>query len=356
MSFIWPPLLLAVLLVPLGVWAARRIDERRRDRLSTLGSTPGRGAGAAGASAAGAAASAANASTPRRPASRGRVADAIPAALVIGAFLLFAVALARPEATLALPRVEGTVVLTFDVSASMAADDVSPTRMDVAKAAAKSIVEQQPPGVVVGVVAFSDAGLSVLPPTSEQGSILQAIERLAPSRGTSLGQGILASLNAINQAKSDTPPSYYSNRSAAPTPQPAPVAPGSQSDTEIVVLSDGENNENPDPAAAAMIAATQGIRVMTIGVGTTAGTTLDLDGFRVQTALDENLLKQVAALTKGTYQPAASLNPNAVYDQLAERLVARDEHIEITALVAGLGLVLLVAGVAVSLARTGRLP
>jgi Ca-activated chloride channel family protein len=270
--------------------------------------------------------------------------------------VLFAVALARPQATVALPRVEGTVVLTFDVSASMAADDVAPTRMEVAKAVATKIVESQPPGVVVGVVAFSDAGLSILPPTSEQGSVLQAIERLAPSRGTSLGQGILASLGAIAQAKSDTPANYYSNRSAPPTPQPAPVAPGSQTDTEIVVLSDGENNERPDPFAASQVAASQGIRIQTIGVGTTAGTTLDLDGFRVQTALDENLLKQVAAMTKGTYQPATSLDPGAIYNQLSERLVARDEDLEITALVAGAGLILLICGVVVSLARSGRLP
>ena len=346
MSFIWPPLLLAVLLVPLGIWAARRIDDRRRVRLGTLGSNLGRG---------GAAAPGPGTAAPA-PIARQRIADSIPAALVVAALVLFAVALARPQATVALPRVEGTVVLTFDVSASMAADDVQPSRMDAAKAAAKAIVERQPPGVVVGVVAFSDAGLAVLPPTSEQGSILQAIDRLAPSRGTSLGQGILASLGAIAQAKSDTPSNYYSNRSAPPTPQPAPVAPGSQSDTEIVVLSDGENNERPDPYAASQAAANQGIRIFTIGVGTTAGTTLDLDGFRVQTALDEDLLKQVAAMTKGAYEPATQLDPSAVYDQLAERLVARDQDIEITALVAGAGLILLVAGVAVSLVRSGRLP
>jgi Ca-activated chloride channel homolog len=343
MSFLWPPLLLAVLLVPLGLLAARRIDERRRGRLAALGTNLGRG----GPSAANAA--------PARPTSR-RIADALPAALVVLAFVLFAVAMARPQATVALPRVEGTVMLTFDVSASMAANDVQPSRMEAAKAAAKAIVEQQPPGVVVGVVAFSDAGLSVLPPTSEQGAVLQAIDRLAPSRGTSLGQGILASLGAIAQAKSDTPSDYYSNRSLPPTPVPAPVAPGSQSDTEIVLLSDGENNERPDPVQASQVAANEGIRILTIGVGTTNGTTLDLDGFRVQTALDEGLLQQVAEATKGSYQPAAQLKASSVYDGLSERLVTRDQDIEITALVAGAGLILLICGAAISLARSGRLP
>src|SRR5262249_46946208 len=148
----------------------------------------------------------------------------------------------------------------------------------------------------------------------------------------------------------------YSNRSQPPTPEPAPVAPGSQSDTEIVLISDGENNERPDPVAASQLAASQGIRVLTIGVGTTAGTTLDLDGFRVQTALDEGLLKQVADSTKGASQPATQLNAGAVYDGLSERLVARDQDIEITALVAGAGLILLLCGAAISLARSGRLP
>src|SRR6185295_15882709 len=202
-----------------------------------------------------------------------------------------------------------------DVSGSMAADDVQPTRMESAKAAAKAIVERQPQGVVIGVVAFSDAGLSVLAPTSEQATVLQAIERLGPSRGTSLGQGILASLGAIEQAESDTPPGYYSNRSAEPTATPAPVAPGSHADAAIVLFSDGENNERPDPLAAAQVAADLGIRILTIGVGTAAGATLDLDGFRVQTRLDEALLQQISEITAGAYQPAASLDPGAVYTQ-----------------------------------------
>src|SRR5215468_7855332 len=112
MSFIWPPMLLALLIVPVGIWAARRIDERRHARLASLGSNLGRGGAGTAAPATGS-----------RPLTRGRVAAAIPSALVVASLVLFAVALARPQANVALPRVEGTVVLTFDVSASMAADD-----------------------------------------------------------------------------------------------------------------------------------------------------------------------------------------------------------------------------------------
>ena len=335
MTFQWPILLVAVALVPLGLLATRRIDDRRRRRLAGLGGL-GRTTGG-----------------PARD--RGRTSR-VASLLVAFAFVLLAVALARPQASVSLPRIEGTLMLTFDVSASMAADDVAPTRMEVAKAAATKIVEGQPAGVVVGVVAFSDAGLAVQTPTSDQATVLAAIRRLAPSRGTSLGQGILAALGAIAQAESDTPASYYSNRSAEPTATPAPVAPGSHDAAAIVLFSDGENNQRPDPMSAAQTAADLGIRIVTVGVGTAAGTTLDLDGFRVQSALDEAGLRQVSDLTAGTYQAADAVNPAAVYDQLARHLVVRDEALELTALVAAAGLAILLGATVLSLARTGRLP
>jgi Ca-activated chloride channel family protein len=333
MTFLWPPALLAIALVPLGILVARRIDRRRRQRLAGLA---GLGRGVTGGAS--------------------RRTDRLAAACIVAAFVVFAIALARPEATLSVPRVEGTVILTFDVSGSMAADDVAPTRMETAKVAAKALVEQRPDGVVVGVVAFSDGGLAVQTPTNENARVIQAIDRLAPSRGTSVGQGILATIGAIERAETDTPSSYYSNRSAEPSAPAEPVAPGSHAAAAIVLFSDGENNERPDPLTSAQAAADRGIRIVTVGVGTTAGATLDLDGFRVQTRLDEDALRQVADLTAGTYKPAAELDAATVYDGLARNLVARDEGLELTALVAALGLVLLVLGAVGSLARSGRLP
>src|SRR6476646_305060 len=109
----------------------------------------------------------------------------------------------------------------------MAADDLKPTRMDAAKAATEAFVQRQPSSVVVGVVAFSDAGIAVQTPTSDQASVLAAIARLTPQKGTSLGQGILASLNTI--AVADAGPNannYYSHSSPAQTPYPTPVPAG----------------------------------------------------------------------------------------------------------------------------------
>jgi Ca-activated chloride channel family protein len=137
---------------------------------------------------------------------------------------------------------------------------------------------------------------------------------------------------------------------------PDPVAPGSHSDAEIILFSDGENNERPEPIEAAKAAADRGIRILTVGVGTAAGTTLDLDGFRVQTSLDEAALRAIADTTTGTYQPAASADPGVAYRDLAEHLVTRNEDVELTAVVAGLGIALLLAGVGLSFVRAGRLP
>jgi Ca-activated chloride channel family protein len=334
MTFIWPPMLLAILLVPAGALLARRI---------AVASRVGERAGGDGAS------------------TRGRVArgvlDRLPAVLAGAAMVVLAFALARPQATVALPRLEGTLMLVFDVSGSMAATDVAPSRMGVAKTAAHAIVDARPDGVVIGVVAFSDAGIAVQPPTSDTAAIGAAIDRMAPTRGTSLGSGILAALGAIDKARADTPPGYYSNRSPAPSPTPTAAAPGSDAATMVVVLSDGENNQRPDPQAAAKAAADRGIRIVALGVGTTAGTNLDLDGFTVDTRLDEATLRSIADTTAGAYLPVADATPGeAVYDELARSLVVRSEPLEVTGLVAGAALALLVAGAVLALARTGRLP
>jgi Ca-activated chloride channel family protein len=338
MTFLWPPLLLAVLLVPAGVWLAMRLDRRRRGRVADLTGT-----------------GVAPAAVPAGP----RILDRLPAALAIAGLAILAIALARPQATVALPRLEGTLMLVVDVSGSMAADDVSPNRMEAARVAALDLVARRPDGVVIGVVAFSDAGVAVQPPTSDMAAVEAALARLEPTRGTSLGAGILAAVDAIAKARAETPAEYYSNRSPDPSASPdaAPVEPGSDAATLVVVLSDGENNERPDPLEAAAAVADRGIRIVAVGIGTPAGAVLDLDGFRVETRLDEATLQGLADMTAGRYAAATDGDPAAgVYDELARALVIREEPQELTGLIAALGLGLLLAGTAVSLLRGGRLP
>lgn len=329
MTFAWPPLLFALALVPLlaglYVWLWRRRRRRAEAFGAVLPTVAGRGA-----------------------VGRRRL---IPPVLFLLALTLLLFALARPQAMLSLPRVEGTVLLVFDVSGSMAAEDLAPTRLEAAKASARALVEARPAEVQIGVVAFSESGFAVQQPTRDNAAVLAAIDRLTPQRGTSLGQGLLIALNALADAPVDTA------AGAAPTPTPAPVAPQGFSPAVILLFSDGENNVAPDPAEAAYLAAAQGVRIFTVGVGTTAGATLNIDGFSVQSQLDEGQLQGLAQLTAGDYfSLEAGPAPAAVYDRLNPRLVLETEAVELTALLAGAGLLALLIGGGLSLFWLGRVP
>lgn len=279
----------------------------------------------------------------------------IPPALFLSGLAILLIALARPQTVVALPKEEGTVILAFDVSGSMAADDLTPTRMDAAKAAAQDFVQRQPPSVQIGVVAFSDSGFTVQEPTNDQSAILAAIKRLAPQRGTSIAHGILGSLNAIANEMGQIP-STGGNLTLGPTPSPTPMPKGVYTNAVVVLLSDGDNNENPDPLVAARAAADRGIRVYTVGIGSVAGTTLHVNGFIVHTQLDEATLQQIAQLTGGAYSNAANTKDLlAIYDHLDPQLVIKPESIEVTSLFAGASLLVMLAGAAFSLLWFGHL-
>src|SRR4051812_21455558 len=191
MSFIWPGMLLLLLLIPLFGWVYLRMQRRRQRMLANYGSL-GFVQNAVGRS-------------------RGIRRHIPPILFLLGLAILF-VALARPQANVSVPHVEGTVILAFDVSGSMAADDLKPTRIDAAKAAAQDFVERQPSTVQIGVVSFSDNGFSVQVPTNNQADVLAAINRLSPQRGTSIANGILVSPTTIETALSgNNYPGYYSN-------------------------------------------------------------------------------------------------------------------------------------------------
>jgi Ca-activated chloride channel family protein len=336
MSFIWPPMLLALALIPTGMWLYRMLDARRRRRLATYGG-PRR--------------------TPEVTGTRARLRSRIPAAMLLGGLTVMTLALARPQAVVSLPREEGTVILAFDVSASMSATDLAPTRMEAAKAAARDFVAKEPASVTIGVVAFSDSGVSVQTPTNDQASVLAAIDRLAPQRGTSVGQGILASLNVIAVQAAGPWVDYYTNATPAPTETPTPVPAGIHAPAVIVLLTDGENNESPDPAAAAQTAADRGVRIYTVGIGSAAGTNVNLNGFLVHTQLDEATLQRVSQVTGGTYYGATDAQQlRTIYDDLDTQLVIQPEMTELTAIFAGVSVLLLVTGALTSLLWLGRLP
>jgi Ca-activated chloride channel family protein len=333
MTFDWPLMLLSLLLIPVFILIYTNIQRRRQRFVETLGSL-GFVQDASG----------------RRI---GRRRHIPPALFLIGlAVLLFA--LARPNALVSLPGLESTVILSFDVSGSMAATDIEPTRMEAAKAAARDFVKRQPSNVQIGVVAFSDGGISVQAPTNNQETILSSINRLTPQRGTSVGSGILASLDAIALHRGDIP---ITGDGLTPVPTPTPVPQGTFIPAAIVLLSDGENTTNPDPLGAALAAAQQGVRVYTIGVGSVAGITLTVNEFTVFTQLNEAMLQQIAAITDGMYFNAQSADDlHEIYDNLDAQVMIRPEKTEITSIFTGISVLLMLLGGAFSLAWFSRLP
>lgn len=342
MSFIWPGMLFSLLLIPLFIALYLRLQRQRR-RMAAQYSSLGLG--------------------PRTAGDPG-IRRHIPPAFFLAGLTILAVALARPQAVVSLPKVQGTVILAFDVSGSMAADDLKPTRMEAAKAAARDFVQRQPPSVQVGIVAFSDNGFAVQAPTNEQEAILAAIDRLTPQRGTSLAHGISSSLNTIALSLNPAPagpmagePAHLSDLTPVPTPNPTPVPKGTYAPAAIILLTDGENNESPDPLAAAQSAADQGVRIYTVGIGSAAGTTVHVNGFNLHTQLDETLLKQIAQVTDGVYYNAASTQDlRSIYDHLNPQLTIKPEKMEVTSIFAGASILALLIGGIFSLLWFSRMP
>ena len=325
MSLAWPWGLLGLLALPLIVVAYRRLLARqaaRRAELARQGLV-----------------------VPARRRDRWRP---VAPGLLVSALAVMLLALSRPVAAVAEPRREGTVILAFDVSTSMAAKDVQPTRLDAAKAAAKSFVEKQPSSVRIGVVAFGGNAVIAQQPTTDRDQVLSSIGRLQPQGETSLGQGILTSLSAIagkpivsngdteNGSNGETPIGYYAG-------------------TAIVLLTDGENTSGPDPTNLAQLASAAGVKIYPIGLGSAAGTVLEINGFSIATHLDETSLKQIAKESGGTYYNATDSGTlSQVYDSIQLNWVSRTVPHEVTSLVAGVATLLLLAGAVVSVLRRGR--
>jgi Ca-activated chloride channel homolog len=338
MTFLWPTMFASLLGLPILIYMYLRLLRRRRllaARYGSLGLVS---------------------NTRRDPLGR---RGHIPALLLLAGLLVLTIALARPQAVVSLPRMEGTIILAFDISGSMLAEDLQPNRLAAAISAAQGFVERLPASVNVGVVAFSDSGFSVQAPTNDEEEVLAAIQRLTPQSGTSLGQGIYASLHSILVSMGE----YASEPALDPLAEAFQGPPSSAASGDgypsaaIVLLSDGENTTSPDPLEAAQITTGYGVRIFTVGIGSPQGITQEINGFMVHTQLDEAMLREIARLSGGTYSSAQETSELlAVYESLVPQLVTRPEKIEITSLFAGAGLLIMLLGAAFSLSWFGRIP
>ncbi|HET6451277.1 MAG TPA: VWA domain-containing protein, partial [Spirochaetia bacterium] len=274
----------------------------------------------------------------------------VPVILFLTGLAIGIFALSRPQATVTLPSNRGTVILAIDESGSMRAHDIKPSRIEAAKAAAHRFVEKEPRRVRVGIVAFAGTAALVQAPTTNKEDLYAAIDRLYTQRATAIGSGILVSLGAIfedekraqedasGQAAGANGPDPngqgQQDPSALPNPdqplgtqqdqapQPAPVAPGSYDSAAIILLTDGQSNTGPDPLDAAQQAADRGVRVFTVGIGTTRGDIVGMEGRSFRVALDEDTLKKIAHNTAASYFKASDEGElMRIYDALSVRLV-----------------------------------
>jgi Ca-activated chloride channel family protein len=271
----------------------------------------------------------------------------VPPLLFLIGLTVIIVALARPVATVTLPSQQGTIILTFDVSGSMRADDIKPSRLEGAKVAARAFVAKQPSNVRLGVVSFSDTAAIVQAPTKDREAVLAAINRLTPQRRTAIGSGILTSLDAIfeeNNPNPTTPPDDFL-RPNQPTPTPVPVPSGTYTSAVIVLLSDGQSNTGPLPLDTAQQASDRGVRVYTVGMGSPQGTVLRSQGFSMRVQLDEATLKQIAQETGAQYFKAESgTDLSNIYENLSTKLVFKAEQTELTAWFTGFAALFLLVG------------
>ena len=328
MSFIWPWVLLSLLALPVCVLVYLRLQRARSVSASRLG--------ALGVARGGAAALA------------GKRRHIPPVILLVGVALL-ALASARPQVTLPLPRMEGTVILAMDVSSSMAADDVEPTRMEAAKLVAKSLVAQRPDSAMTGVVAFGEGGLIVQPPTGDEEALYATIDRLVPQSGTSLGQGLVT---ALNLALPEQAPGSEESTVADET-----VPRGAFAPAIIIMVTDGENTDPPDPMEMAQTAIEQGVRVHTVGIGTQQGTVIEVEGFNLFTQLNEPVLQGISLVAEGNYYRLEDMDDiPSVYEDLETEFVVESREVEVTSVVGGVSALLFLAGGALSLFWFGRVP
>jgi Ca-activated chloride channel homolog len=326
LTFLWPRLLWLLLSLPLALlayWALVRRRQRAVRQLTNLELVSDDGGV--------------------------RWRRVVPPLLWLLALTAMLLAVARPQATITLPSRVETVILALDMSGSMKATDIAPTRMAAAREAATAFVGEQPDSVRIGVVGIAAAAAVVQSPTTNREDILSALERLEPQRGTALGSGLVIALDtAMPQARIDVD-GFINPRKDRPRPieQPAgddlkSIAPGENTSVAIVLLSDGQSNVGPEPQKAAELAAKHGVRIYTVGMGTPEGVVVKVDGWSMRTRLDEEALQKVASTTHGEYFRAADARElRRIYRALGAKIAFEKQRpTEVTAVFAGLGALL----------------
>jgi Ca-activated chloride channel family protein len=289
-------------------------------------------------------------------------------ALYLLALIVLILASARPTALITLPSHQRTLILAIDVSLSMRASDVDPSRIAAAQAAARDFIREQPSDVKIGIVSFAGTAALVQPPTRDKEELTAAIDRLQLDRHTAIGSGIILALatlfpdDGIDLESIVLGPRTYDRNTGGRTAKKPPprevrrVPPGSNPHAAIILLTDGRRTIGPDPLDAARMAAERGVRIFTVGFGSPGGGPVAFEGYSIFMMYDEETLKAIAELTNADYFHAASSDElRKIYDSLTSRFVMEKADTEITAFFALAAALLVLAAAAFSLLRANRI-
>jgi Ca-activated chloride channel family protein len=267
----------------------------------------------------------------------------VPATFAILALAALVVAMARPQAVVAVPRDDATVLLTMDTSASMTATDVPPTRLEAAKSASSSFLDLLPDRFRVGLVSFSSTVSVLEEPSDDREAVRSALDRIEGDVGTALGDAIVESV------------------ALAPDPEEQEDLSGGKPLFAILLLSDGANSVGREPLDVLDEAREAGVPIYSIAFGTPSGTVEITNDFGVTETYrvppDPATLRQVAEQTGGRFFEAPTeADLEEVYEEIGSQVSYEDEERELTAAFAGAGAVFLLLGAGLSALWFGRIP
>jgi Ca-activated chloride channel family protein len=279
--------------------------------------------------------------------------------------LLFA--MTRPRAVLYVPSRLDTIMIALDTSGSMRASDIAPSRIDASIAAIKQFIAAQPPQLRIGIVTIASTAALRQAPTTDRVTLMQALENIPLQPGSAIGSGIVIALaNLLPGSGIDAEKIITESEpgTSARSPSPLPnttnqvnMEPGSNQSMAIVLITDGQSNMGPDALKMAELAANHGVKIHTVGIGTTEGVVIQSQGMSMRVRLDESALKKIANGTLGQYYRASeTADLKNIYDSLGLTIrFERQQLTEITGPVLGLGILFIFMGCGVSFMRFGRI-
>ncbi|HUR89301.1 MAG TPA: VWA domain-containing protein [Ramlibacter sp.] len=290
----------------------------------------------------------------------------IPPLLFLFAMAAMVISMARPVAVVTLPSNQQTIILAMDVSGSMRATDVQPSRLVAAQNAAKAFITELPRHVKVGIVAFAGSAQVAQLPTINREDLVTAIDRFQLQRATATGNAIVISLATLFpddgielqslQTGRDRQRGLAIDGEKKEKKVRDPVAPGSYTSAAIIMLTDGQRTTGVDPLDAAKLAADRGVRVYTVGIGTVDGETIGFEGWSMRVRLDEETLKAIAQKTNAEYFYAGTAQDlRKVYEALSSKLTVEKKETEISALFAMVAAALALVSAALSLLWFNRI-